>query len=116
ATAIIEHALREPGWLPGIVRRIERRSDALGSVFEPDTSPARLAGASRAYLLALYHKHAARQRALYHLARLPEALDRGGSWFSTYLKEHLRNLGLSSSQGDETFAALSQPVVPSVLA
>jgi phosphohistidine swiveling domain-containing protein len=116
AVAIVNKALQRPGWLPRILRGITRRSDALARVFPPQTSPAWLAGLADATILALYHKHAAHQRALYKMARLPEALDRGDGYFSTYLHEHLRRVGLSTSACDETFAVLSQPEVHSVLA
>ena len=55
-------------------------------------------------------------RSLYRVARLPEALDRGVSYFSTYLQSYLRGLGLSTAATEETFMAFSRPVVPSVLA
>jgi phosphohistidine swiveling domain-containing protein len=116
ATALVQKSLDQPCWLPRILQEIRRRSDALEQVFRPELTDDRLADLSRARLLALYRRHAARQRALYRVARLPEALDRGVSYFSNYLKSYLRGLGLSAAACDETFAAFSMPVVPSVLA
>jgi phosphohistidine swiveling domain-containing protein len=116
ARAIVEKALRRPAWLPRVVQAICRRSDRLAGVFRTQTSPDRLARLSDPDLRAPYFRHAARQRALYRYARLPEALDRGVSYFSTYLVEHLRQRGLAPAEAEETFAVLSQPVVPSVLA
>jgi hypothetical protein len=116
AVALVQKALRRPEWLPGVVREIVRLSDRLTRVFDPRTSAERLACLSDATLLALYRRHAVAQRALYRYARLPEALDRGVSYFSGYLLEHLRQRGLSHTAADETFAVLSQPLVPSVLA
>ena len=115
AAAIVRRAIRQPRWLPRILHEIERRSDALAGIFPPDTSPATLARLSNPEVLAYYHRHAATHRALYKYARLPEALDRGVSYFSSYLKGHLRDTGLTVSECEQTFAVLSQPVVPSVL-
>jgi phosphohistidine swiveling domain-containing protein len=116
ASAIVQKALRRPAWLPKILRTIERRSDALAEVFGPETSPAGLARLETAEILSLYRKHAAGQRLLYKYARLPEALDRGDGYFSSYLNDYLRQLGLAPAACEATFAALAQPVVPSVLA
>lgn len=116
ATAIVRKALRRPAWLPGILATIYRRSDALARVFSPETSAARLARLPDAGLLALLRRHASRQRSLYRVARLPEALDRGVSYFSGYLMEHLRGRGVPAAELAHTFAVLSQPSVPSVLA
>jgi phosphohistidine swiveling domain-containing protein len=116
AAAIVRKALQRPAWLPHVLQTIRRRSDALGHVFAPDISAERLVHYSDARLLALYQRHAKRQRALYHVARLPEALDRGVAYFSSYLKSYLRDLGLSPAACEETFTTFAQPVVPSVLA
>jgi phosphohistidine swiveling domain-containing protein len=116
AAAIVRKALRRPSWLPNVLRAIRRESDALGRVFGPTVSAERLARMSDARLLALYQRHAARQRGLYRVARLPEALDRGVSYFSEYLKSYLRRQGLSPAACEETFHAFSQPIEPSVLA
>ena len=91
ATALVDRALRQPRWLPKILAEITQRSDALAEVFPPQTSPAWLARQTQNKLLALYLRHARRQRSLYQVARLPEALDRGGSYFSTFLQAYLRN-------------------------
>jgi phosphohistidine swiveling domain-containing protein len=116
AAAIVARALRQPRWLPGILGVIRRRSDALAGIFPAETSPALLARLPDARLLALYQCHDARHRRLYQYARLPEALDRGVSYFTGYLMEHLRDRGLDGAAAAEAFAVLSQPVVPSVLA
>jgi phosphohistidine swiveling domain-containing protein len=116
AAAIVRKALRRPAWLPNVLREIRRRSDALAHVFPARLSAEYLARLADARLLALYRRHAASQRSLYHVARLPEALDRGVSYFSNYLKSHLRGLGLPEAEAEDTFTAFSLPVVPSVLA
>jgi phosphohistidine swiveling domain-containing protein len=116
AVAIVKKALKRPEWLPSIVQEIVRLSDRLTCLFDPRTSPARLARMSDDQLGALHDRHATAQRTLYRYARLPEALDRGVSYFSNYLMDHLREQGLSATEADETFAVLSQPLLPSVLA
>jgi phosphohistidine swiveling domain-containing protein len=116
AVAIVERALRRPRWLPGVIDQIRQRSDALTGIFPRATSPALLARLPEPALLSLYRRHDARHRALYRVARLPEALDRGVSYFTDHLMRHLANCGLSADARTEAFAVLSQPVVPSVLA
>jgi phosphohistidine swiveling domain-containing protein len=115
ATAIVRKALRRPAWLPGILAEIHRRSDLLARTFPPETSAARLARLSDAALLVLLRRHASRQRSLYRVARLPEALDRGVSYFSRYLMEHLSNRGTPSAEVGDVFATLTQPQTASVL-
>jgi phosphohistidine swiveling domain-containing protein len=115
ATVLIQRALAQPAWLPKILKKITRLSDALTDIFDPATNADSLASLSLAELSALYSRHAAAQRALYTYARLPEALDRGDSCFTTYLKSCLRERGLALSACEDAFAALSEPAVPSVL-
>jgi phosphohistidine swiveling domain-containing protein len=116
ATAIVRQALRRPAWLPRILAEIYRRSDLLTGVFDPQISATSLRSFSDGRLLTLFRRHAGRQRSLYRVARLPEALDRGVGYFSGYLREHLRSLGVPASEVGDAFATLSQPLVPSVLA
>lgn len=115
AQAIVTKALRQPAWLPQVLGAIERHSDLLGRVFSPRTTGATLARLSDREILALYRRHAVRHRILYRYARLPEALDRGVTYFSTYLQNYLGQRGLDEAARVEAFAVLSQPVVPSVL-
>lgn len=116
AMAIVAHAIEDPAWLPSILEEIRRRSDALAGIFRAGTSPERLARLSNTELLATYERHDARNRSLYHVARLPEALDRGVSYFTGYLTECLRQHGISDADLSQVFAVLSRPTVPSVLA
>lgn len=115
AAAIVSKALRQPHWLPSVLQETRRRSDALAGIFSPDISPALLARLPDSRLLSLYRRHDRCQRALYRYARLPEALDRGVSYFTNYLLEHLHGRGNSPSASEEAFAVLSQPVEPSIL-
>jgi phosphohistidine swiveling domain-containing protein len=116
AMALLQRALRQPRWLASILRLIRRHCDVLAGVFPPDMSPATLAALSDARLLALYRRHDRQHRILYRYARLPEALDRGGAYFTGYLREHLRNRGLTAAACTEAFALLARPALPSVLA
>jgi phosphohistidine swiveling domain-containing protein len=115
AAVIVKRAVRNPRWLPRVLQEIQRRSDALGGIFPRDTSSSTLARLSGPALLSLYRRHDTRQRALYVHARLPEALDRGVSYFTDYITEYLRGRGLSSAACAEAFAAIAEPVAPSVL-
>lgn len=115
AIAIVERSLRNPRWLPRLIREIERLSDALTTVFSARTSPESLARLSNEKLLGLYRRHDTRTRALYARARIPEALDRGVSYFTGVLKNHLRDKGVPSDEIDARFAMLTTPLVPSVL-
>lgn len=113
--AIIARALRERDWLPGVLRQIRLGSDSLARIFPARTSAESLRRLSRARLLALYERHDAVHRAFYVPARLPEALDRGVSRFTTFLGDVLRAKGLSDEDARETFQTLTEPLVPSVL-
>lgn len=116
ATALVRRALRQPAWLGGILRQIRKHADALAQVFPEDMTAAWLERRSHADLLALYRRHDAAHRTLYKYARLPEALDRGGNYFTDYLRNHLVRRGISASAAEQIFAAYAQPAVPSVLA
>jgi phosphohistidine swiveling domain-containing protein len=116
AMAIVARALEDPTWLPGVLEEIRRRSDALAGIFRAGTSPERLAKLSNTELLATYERHDQRNRSLYQVARLPEALDRGGSYFTGYLTECLRQHGIPDADLGRVFAVLSRPTTPSVLA
>jgi phosphoenolpyruvate synthase/pyruvate phosphate dikinase len=116
ARAILQKALNDPAWLPEILSQIRRASDALADIFDDETSERTLARYSTDQLLDLYDRHASQHQTLYRYARVPEALDRGVSLFTAYLKDHLGECGVSPSERDEVFAALTEPVVPSILA
>jgi phosphohistidine swiveling domain-containing protein len=116
SAALVERARRRPRWLPRILQAIRRRTDALADIFPPEMSPSGLARLSDVALLALYRRHDVRHRALYKVARMPEALDRGDAYFTEYLLERLKACGLSAEACAEAFAIVSQPAAPSVLA
>jgi phosphohistidine swiveling domain-containing protein len=116
ARAIVQRAVRQPAWLPGILKNIRTRADALASAFPPGMTATWLARQGTPTLLSLYRRHDGRHRALYKYARLPEALDRGGNYFSNYLREQLGAQGISADNCDAVFSAFAHPTVPSVLA
>jgi hypothetical protein len=115
AAAIVKRAVRNPRWLPRIMDEIRRRSDGLAGIFPRDASPVMFACLSQSALLSLYRRHDRRQRALYVHARLPEALDRGVSYFTDYITDYLRSRELSVTECAEAFAVISEPVLPSIL-
>ena len=112
AAAIVQRAVRQPAWLPGILKKIRTHADALATAFLPSMTLAWLARQRTATLLSLYRRHDIRHRALYKYARLPEALDRGGNYFSNYLREQLDAQGISADDCDAVFTAFAQPTVP----
>ena len=116
AIAIVEKALRKPEWLPGILAQIRRGSDALADIFPIGASASSLERLTTPRLLALYQRHHERNQTLYRYARLPEALDRGNSYFTEYLMQHLRDVGLSAADCSDAFNVLSESTAPSVLA
>lgn len=91
AQELLSHILERPSWLQDQLDEIGRRLITLQSVFPyPDDRAAPFAAVTDDELGQLYHRHHEAHTALYQVARLPEALDRGINHFTTYLKGHLR--------------------------
>jgi len=116
AAAIVGRALGDPTWLPAIIKEVKRQSDLLGTIFDPNLSSGMLTCQSVSEIVSLYTSHAERNRSLYKYARLPEALDRGVSYFSTYLRKYLRSRGLAPNEAENAFRILTEPEEPSILA
>ena len=89
--ALLRRIRDHPSWLEEILVRVRRLCDDLGEVFPYSTDVAPFRASSNEDLLALYAEHNTRHTALYQVARIPEALDRGVATFTNYLKEYLRN-------------------------
>jgi phosphohistidine swiveling domain-containing protein len=115
AAGIVQRALESPTWLSNILANIITLADRLGGVFPASLTPVELATLDNSELLALYRSHHRLHSELYVAARVPEALDRGVSWYSIYLKEYLRELGVDNQDLDGYFADLTQPTTISVL-
>lgn len=90
---------------------IKQKIQELEGVFS-DIDPNSLAQMELSDLYKLYKKHNTIHKELYTYARIPEALDRGNSTFTNYLKNYLRALD-PSLQDDATlnsvFEVLTSP-------
>lgn len=116
ARSLTQRALGEPDWLREALHEIVHRCDLLGTIFDSTVTAHSLSQLTRNDLVALYKRHDQAHRELYKYARLPEALDRGLSFFTGFLKDHLLSKGMSPEEAETAFAALTQPVTPSILA
>jgi len=112
---IINYALKNPNWLSKILDIIIEKVDLLKSIFYSGMDEKLLGQVSNGHLLNLYKIHDIRHRELYVYARLPEALDRGNIYFTSFLKDYLANFGLSKLELQETFNILTEPTSLSLL-
>lgn len=108
---LIRQSVSDPQFLEKIIDKIIEHIKSLEKVFS-GIQPEEFSKMPLEQLTALYKKHNRVHRDLYTYARIPEALDRGCSTFSSYLKEYLR--AKSSDFSDETklnevFEALTYP-------
>lgn len=110
---IVKRAKEDVQWLPEILAEIERRSRSLSEVFDGTDD---FSDGDAEDLIALHERHATYHNALYTVARLPEALDRGRPWFSNYLRSHLASAGVPPKDLHTTFNELTHPEKSSVVA
>lgn len=89
--ALLRRIRDHPSWLEDILLRVRRLCDDLRDVFPYQDDVAPFQPLTDAELLSLYKKHNGRHIALYQVARIPEALDRGVATFTNYLKDYLKN-------------------------
>lgn len=115
ASVIIHKAEENIGWLQSILINISVHCENLQAVFHESMDKDFFSRLSVSELRQLYIKHHHIHSELYKWARLPEALDRGVSFFSKYLYHLIEEATNYSSDCGYTFDKLTQPVVPSVL-
>lgn len=115
STAIIKKALSNPSWLPDVLRQIVKKTDILNGVFLPLLNQDNFATFSKYELLSLYKTHDLRNKELYLVARLPEALDRSVNYFTGFLKESLGKAGVDPSIIEDVFLKLTNPTHASIL-
>lgn len=115
AKAIVKKAEANVGWLHDVLSRIRAHCENLQRVFDESIDRHYLQGLSDPCLCELYAKHHHAHTELYRWARLPEALDRGVSYFSQYLLQLTREAGVPSSDCPTICAKLTQPVSASIL-
>ena len=116
ATWLIERCVADPKWLCEKLEAIERTSWDLATAFPGNVPASAFETMSTDGLLALYLRHNELHRAMYHYARIPEALDRGRPYFTDYLKRQLQDAGVSTTDLASVFEALTAPQIPSVIA
>jgi hypothetical protein len=84
AEDLLELIRETPLWLQDVIDRIYRLADDLVRVFPYEEDRVSFPNLTDAELLSLYRLHNEKHRALYQWARIPEALDRGVSTFTSY--------------------------------
>lgn len=115
AQEIISNAENNIGWLSSILLKIREHCQLLWTIFDESEDIDQFQMLSDDELLKQYLRHDKTHKELYKWARLPEALDRGVSYFSNYLGNLTRNATGDKQNWHETFHKLIQPVTPSVL-
>jgi phosphoenolpyruvate synthase/pyruvate phosphate dikinase len=112
---IIEKAESDNDWLHNILEGIKQGCKKLELVFDNSMDWNYFQALSDEELIKLYKKHHEIHSEIYIFARLPEALDRGVSYYTHYLKQLLDNRIGSQKECSEVFDKLTQPVSQSVL-
>lgn len=115
AKEIISHAENNIGWLSTILDNIRINCKSLWSLFNDSEDIDQFHRLSNDELLNIYKRHNDTHKTLYKWARLPEALDRGVSYFSNYLHKLTREATCNEKSWHTTFNKLTQPVTPSIL-
>lgn len=115
AVAIIRKAEDNIGWLQGVLVQIRTHSERLQKVFDESMDRDFFRELCDSDLRKLYAKHHHVHSELYTWARIPEALDRGVSYFSKYLLHLTREATASSSDWVDICAKITQPITPSIL-
>lgn len=115
AHSIVRKAEDNVGWLHDVLAQIRMHCKKLNTVFDGLMDRSFFRELCDSDLCALYTKHHHTHSELYKWARLPEALDRGDSYFSNYLLHLIQEAIASSSSAVSIFAKLTQPVSPSIL-
>ncbi|OIP88100.1 MAG: hypothetical protein AUK24_08575 [Syntrophaceae bacterium CG2_30_49_12] len=115
ADTIIRKAEENIGWLQSVLANIRTHCERLQTVFHESMDKDFFRDLSDSDLRQLYAKHHHVHSELYKWARLPEALDRGVSYFSKYLFHLTEEATNYSSDCGYIFDKITQPVVPSIL-
>jgi phosphoenolpyruvate synthase/pyruvate phosphate dikinase len=117
ANNILNRIKSDNKWIECILTEIDNRSNRLSQIFN-DWDLDNLHSLSVGELLQLYYTHNDVQRSLYDVARIPEALDRGISFFTNTLREQLATyLGpyYSTTTLNAEFLRLTTPNHPSIV-
>lgn len=87
---LIKQALHNPLFLESIIDETTRLINELKDVFDFEPNRDMFLQMSDSNLLSYYQKHDEVHTRLYAYSRIPEALDRGVSTFTNYLKSYLK--------------------------
>jgi phosphohistidine swiveling domain-containing protein len=113
---LINRCASEPSWLAENLGSIEFCSKQLAQAFPQNITAESLRKADTKDLVGTYIQHNCLHRKLYQYARIPEALDRGLPFFSDYLRTYLSRVGVTDTELQGVFQALTAPRIPSVVA
>lgn len=108
---LIDYFLANPQAMQGTLDSITEYSERLATIFPENINFNNL---SRDELLFWLLKHNEIHEQLYEHARIPEALDRGLPFFTNYLKDYLRKIGVTESALPYIFEDLTKPKKPSI--
>ena len=108
---LIKHFLDNPSDIQQNLDNIVKYSQDLVNAFPEDVDFSKM---SREELLDSLRKHNEMHAQLYEYARIPEALDRGLPFFTNYLKDYLREVGVSETDLPQVFNDLTKPKNPSI--
>lgn len=90
--ALISKILQEPMFMDNIIKKIRESIFELRDVFQIEPNGSHIfSNVPDEELIGYYKKHNEVHTKLYTYSRIPEALDRGVSTFTNYLKNYLRN-------------------------
>lgn len=109
---LIKQALRNPLFLESIIDETTKLINELKSVFDFEPNRDMFLQMSDSSLLNYYQKHDDVHTRLYVYSRIPEALDRGVSTFTNYLKSYLKGRSPELQDGkklNEVFEILTYP-------
>lgn len=115
AKEIVAYAKQNIGWLHDVLREIRKHCNSLWSLFCECEDIDQFRELSNNDLLKIYLLHHETHTELYKWARLPEALDRGVSYFTNYLSDLTKEAIGNREDLVATFNVLTQPVNSSVL-
>ncbi len=108
---IIDKIITNKRWFEEVLAEIERKSKDLELLSSKiDVNKAY----EKEQLLELYDLHFRINTDLYKIARIPEALDRGETYFTNYLKKYLYDIGFKQKEIPQVFNYLTTPTKLSI--
>lgn len=109
---LIKKSLEDPLFLEQVIEKMTKLIYELKTVFDFEPSRDMFSNMTNLELAEYYQKHDDIHTRLYTYARIPEALDRGVSTFTNYLKSYLKEKDIELSDEkklNEVFEKLTYP-------